>query len=116
MPIRTTEQAVPDRLREFLPQLIRLTADQPTTSEIEEAITVSRAITTELLTWVSARHLNQCHATQSAGFRMRFPELVNALETIPVATPAEEEELDRIEHSHAHPHFAPILDALKGIA
>ena len=52
MPIRTTEQSAPATLAELIPQLTMLTTDQPTTTEIEEAlIKIVPAITRALADW-----------------------------------------------------------------
>ena len=100
--IRTTEQRAPQAISELIPKLTQLTTGQPTTVELEEALLASKAITRALFEWLASRYTAQAAAKKAYG--------------IPVETPAEAEELDRIEHSHAHPHFAPLLEPMKGTA
>ena len=93
--MKTTEQVAPATIAELVPKLSQLTTDQPTTTEIEEAIRISKAITRALFEWAASRYSAQAQGS-----------------LIPVETPAEAEELDRIEHAHVHPHFAPVLNGL----
>jgi hypothetical protein len=115
MPIRTTEQSAPAQLAEYLTELSKLTTDQPTTSEIEEALRLVPLIAHVLKTWATSRHLGVAHSRQAAEFRERFPEVAKALEAgqgalrhiaaLPVETPQEAK-------APIHPVFAPLLAPL----
>lgn len=91
--VRTTEQQAPAAIAELIPQLSKLTCEQPTTAELEEALLASKAITRALFEWLASRYSAKAAAAH-----------------IPTETPAEAEELDRIEHAHVHPNFAPAIN------
>jgi hypothetical protein len=83
--MRTPEQLAPAAIAELLPKLTRLTTDQPTTAELEEALLASKAITRATFEWLAARYCAQSASKKAYG--------------IPSETPAEREELDRIEQA-----------------
>ncbi len=83
MSTRTVEQLAPETLAELLPDLTKLTAKQPTTEELEAALHASKAITRALFEWLANRYTAQAAAKRALG--------------VPVETPYEREELDRIE-------------------
>jgi len=86
--MRTTEQLAPVQLLELIPELTKLTTDQPTTAELEEALMkIVPAITRTLGDWIRSRHTISTNA-HSAG--------------IPEETPEEREYLDQIETAHPH--------------
>ena len=98
MPIRTTEQSAPATLAELIPQLTRLTTNQPTTSEIEDAlIKVVPAITRALGDWLRSRHTISANAHCTG---------------IPEETPEERDYLDQVEISHPH-IYAPDLTPME---
>jgi len=98
MPIRTTEQQAPEALAELIPQLTKLTVEQPTTAEIEEAIRVSRAITRALFEWAGARYSAKAQANiQCPAVHTENPDDVEAA---------------RIDRAHVHPAFAPAINNL----
>lgn len=83
---RTTEQSAPEALAKLIPQLTQLTTDQPTTVELEEALLASKAITRAIFEWLASRYTGQAAARRAYG-------------AITTETPAEAEELDRIERA-----------------
>jgi len=106
MAIRTTEQIAPEHVAGLLGQLNKLTADQPTTAEIEEAIITSRALTASLMSWVSARHLIQSNAHRAAEFNECYPAVAAAVMGLKqIAT-------ERAYQPAIHPEVASQLDAL----
>lgn len=81
--MKTTEQLAPATIAALIPNLTKLTTEQPTTVELEEALKTSKAITRALFEWLSDRYCIQA-----------------ASRAIPTETAAEREELDRIERAH----------------
>jgi len=96
--MRTTEQLAPVQLLELIPELTKLTTDQPPTADLEDALMkIVPAITRALADWLRSRHTISANA-HSAG--------------IPEETPEEREYLDQVEI--AHPHiFAPDLTPME---
>lgn len=90
MSIRTEEQRAPEAIAELIPQLTKLTTNQPTTKELEEALLASKAITRALFEWLAARYSAQAAARQ--GYE----------------APSEQPGLN-----HVHPVFAPLLGGLR---
>lgn len=134
MSIRTTEQIAPATIAELIPKLTQLTTEQPTTSEIEEAVLISRAITRALLEWVSSRHLNQSHSMARAEFTESHPAVAAAMlglqrlagakayglpQEPDTLNPAEEEAFDELEArriDRSHPMvFNPIEEAFRQV-
>ncbi len=105
--MRTTEQLAPEAIApeaiaQMIPMLVKLTTNQPTTVELEEALLTNKAMTRALFEWLAARYIAQAAARQAYG--------------IPVESSGEAEEPDHIERSHVHAHFAPLLAPMKGTA
>jgi hypothetical protein len=96
--MRTTEQIAPETLSSYIAQLTQPTTEQPTTAELEEALTqVVPCIGHVLRTWISSRHLIGAQAVRAAEFRESHPALATLVTGIPTETEAEKAELDRIE-------------------
>lgn len=125
MPIRTTEQIAPETLAKYIGDLNRLTADQPTTAELEEALSqILPCISHVLRSWISARHLIGANALAAAAFRDRHPEVAAQMEAlrhiaatpfIPTETAEEAEALDAVESKGVlHPVFLPLTRAMNG--
>jgi len=100
--IRTTEQHAMDTVPDLVHQLAVLTADQPTTAEIEEAILISKAITRALFEWAAWRYAQNAMAAVAAE---PVDDLMDSLT---------EAEFDRIEKAQVHPIFVPLLKGLAG--
>ncbi len=115
--ILTTEQLAPEMLSTLTAQLTRLTTDQPTTAEIEEAIHLIPQIRRVLLDWASSRHLNLAHAQQAAAFRLAHPRVAEVMDrlnpTIPVNTPEEDAAMDELERRTLHPIFNQLLASVR---
>jgi hypothetical protein len=100
---RTVEQIAPETIANLIPTLTQLTTDQPTTVELEEALKANKAITRAIFEWLASRYSGQAAACKAYGCPV-----------VPVESPEESEELDRIEHAHPavlHPVFADLTNA-----
>ena len=85
--MRTVEQIAPETIAELIPQITRLTTDQPTTAEIEDALKTSKALTRAIFEWLSSRY----SAKAAAG--------ITAVPEEPAAS--------------VHPVFAPLLASMQ---
>jgi hypothetical protein len=94
MPIRTDEQRAPEAIAPLIPKLTLLVTQQPSTEDLEAALLASKAMTRAIHEWLASRYSAQ------------------AATRIATETPEERAELDRIEHAHVHPAFAPVLEGL----
>lgn len=119
--IRTVEHLAPEAIAQLIPRLTQLTTEQPTTAELEEALSASRAITRALFEWLAARYSGHaqaktlsedCPAVAAALMGLRQIAASRAY-GIPTETAAEREELDRIERAHPQT-FAPHLREIAG--
>ena len=119
----------------YLNRLLQLTSDEPTTSELEEALElIEKSIVPTLRAWVSSRHLITSQGVRAIQFRQAHPEVAAQMEglrhiaatpfeayneavlaSIPVATFSEDEALDVVEQHQAHPVFTPLLTAVRPI-
>lgn len=102
---RTQEHRAPEAIAHLIPKLAQLTAGQPTTVELEEALLASKAITRAIFEWLAARYSAQAAAAK-------------ACPAIQVNTPAEDAAMDLLEaqavqRAHVHPTFAPLLAPFK---
>ena len=78
----------------YLNKLLTLTAGEPTTGELEEALgLVQKELTAVLRAWISSRHIIDGRRTMTGP---RAAALATALNAIPVASPEEDEALDRV--------------------
>jgi ribosomal protein L17 len=59
---QTTEQKAPKVIADLIANLTALTANQPTTAEIEEALLTSKAITRGLFEWLASRYATRGRA------------------------------------------------------
>lgn len=151
MKIRTTEQLAPeniaahlDVLRTIFVEFSRLTIDQPTTAELEEAQALvpklreacDKALSLidhDLRVWIGSRHLIGANAHLAAQFRQVHPEVAAQMEALNperqawaaiAAEPVddllnelEDKAMDELDHqSKVHPVFAPILNGLTNIS
>jgi hypothetical protein len=96
---RTDEQRAPEAIAALIPQLTKLTTEQPTTAEIEEAVLVSKKITRALFEWLAFRYSGHAQACIKAGN--------------PIESPEERAELDRIERAHPSAGFSPNPELLE---
>jgi len=72
--IRTTEQSASATLIELIPELSKLTTEQPTTAELEEALMkIVPAITRTLGDWIRSRHTISTNAHLAAQFDETHP-------------------------------------------
>jgi hypothetical protein len=84
----------------YLNNLLTLTAGEPTTEEIQEALQlISREIPAVLRAWISSRRIIDGRRTMTGP---RAAALATALNAIPVASPEEDEALDAV------PVYAPV--------
>lgn len=127
MALRTTEQIAPEMLAQLISELTKLTTDQPTTVEIEEALLgVMPQVVHVLKTWITSRHLNMAHAHQAAKFAESHPQVAEVMRrlaapeqalrqiaAIPTATAAEDEAFDEMERRSLHPVFQNLLQAVR---
>ncbi len=124
MALRTTEQIAPEMLAQLISELTKLTTDQPTTVEIEEALLgVMPQVVHVLKTWITSRHLNMAHAHQAAKFAESHPQVAevmrrltppeHALRAIATNTAAEDEAFDEMERRSLHPVFQNLLQAVR---
>lgn len=124
MALRTTEQIAPEMLAQLISELTKLTTDQPTTVEIEEALLgVMPQVVHVLKTWITSRHLNMAHAHQAAKFAESHPQVAEvmrrltppeqALRQIAANTAAEDEAFDEMERRSLHPVFQHLLGCVR---
>ena len=95
---RHTEEIAPEAIHGLLNRIAALAAPGATTAEIEEGSALLPELSRTLRVWITARHLIAAAPRRRA---------------IPVETPEEAEELDRIEHAHPTPGgLHPIFESL----
>ena len=111
MAIRTTEQSAPEQLAKLIAELTKLTTNQPTTAEIEEAVFfLLPQINETLCIWSHSRQIIKAQANHAAIFAERHPNVVavmtkltpmqsalHAIAAIPVATAEEDAAMDFFE-------------------
>lgn len=69
MEIRATETNAPATLAGLIPELTKLTMEQPTTAEIEEAHKVAKAITRLLVEWLADRYYTKAQVNGNTALR-----------------------------------------------
>lgn len=110
---RHTEEHAPEVLLDLTKQLQKLCFGQPTTAEIEEALRLVRPIEVTLRAWMSSRRLNTAKAAGTAQFTEDHPAVAAAVQGLKqVAAVDGYAEAARVDHSHVHPVFAPLLNGL----
>ena len=95
----------------LLNRLLTLTSGEPTTDELEEArMLITRQILPTMNAWISSRHIINARKTMTGE---KAAELARVVNRIPVETPEEALELDRIEQAHPTPGgLHPIFESL----
>ena len=120
-PIRHTEELAVETLYGtgeddpgLLNRLLTLTSGEPTTEDLEEALMLTeRQILPTLRAWVSSRHIINARKTMTGPKAEALARVINHRDRIPVETPEEAEELDRIEQAHPTPGgLHPIFEGL----
>lgn len=123
MVIRTTEQIAPERLSKLIAELSKLTTNQPTTAEIEEAFFyLLPQIDETLRSWFHSRQIIQAQAHQAAIFAERHPgvasvmlrltpgqQALRAIAAIPVCTPEEDAAFEAMAARQINPIFGQLL-------
>ena len=107
-PLRHTEELAVETLYGtgeadpgLLNRLLTLTSGEPTTDELEEArMLITRQILPTMNAWISSRHIINARKTMTGE---KAAELARVVNRIPVETPEEALELDRIEQAHPTP-------------
>ena len=88
----------------LLNRLLTLTSGEPTTEELEEARTlITRQILPTMNAWISSRHIINARKTMTGEKAAELARAINHRDRIPVETPEEAVELDRIERAHPTP-------------
>ncbi len=123
MAIRTTEQSAPEQLAKLIAELTKLTTNQPTTAEIEEAVFfLLPQINETLCIWSHFRQLIKAQANQAAIFAERHPgvaavmlrltpgqQALRAIAAIPVCTPEEDAAFEAMAARQVNPIFGQLL-------
>ena len=97
---QTTEQLAPDAIAGLIPTLTKLTTEQPTTVELEEALKTSKAVTRAIFEWLAARYSAKAQSEAALNPGLQALRTTAAeFAGIPVETAVEREDLDRIERA-----------------
>ena len=126
--LKTSDQNGAEISAALLADLTKLTWDQPTTAEIEEAFFyLLPQIDETLRSWFHSRQIIQAQAHQAAIFAERHPgvasvmlrltpgqQALRAIAAIPVCTPEEDAAFEAMAARQINPIFGQLLAPMRG--